>query len=99
MLASSALDANSRYAYLLLCYHFADTCVVAGRDQHYRQAAGVPLHGVAHMPYCGCFGSDADIIGYLWEFVEDGSSGLDKPAAAIVETVQGEGGVNVAGWH
>ena len=28
--------------------------------------------------------------------LSDGSSGLDKPAAVIVETVQGEGGINVA---
>lgn len=26
------LDLNSRYAYLLLCHHFADTCVVAEGD-------------------------------------------------------------------
>jgi len=29
--------------------------------------------------------------------LDDPSSGLDRPAAVIVETVQGEGGVNVAG--
>jgi L-2,4-diaminobutyric acid acetyltransferase len=27
------LDLNSRYAYLLLCEHFADTCVLAGTDE------------------------------------------------------------------
>ncbi len=30
--ASKPLDANSTYAYLLLCRHFADTCVHAKRD-------------------------------------------------------------------
>src|SRR3546814_2062701 len=31
--------------------------------------------------------------------LDDSSSGLDHPAAVIVETVQGEGGVNVASWR
>lgn len=30
---SDALDANSRYAYLLLCDHFADTCLVASAGE------------------------------------------------------------------
>lgn len=30
--ACRPLDVNSTYAYLLLCHHFADTCVVAERD-------------------------------------------------------------------
>jgi diaminobutyrate-2-oxoglutarate transaminase len=36
--------------------------------------------------------------GSLWfeRLLDDSSSGLDKPAAVIVETVQGEGGINVA---
>jgi diaminobutyrate-2-oxoglutarate transaminase len=35
-------------------------------------------------------------MAYLERMLEDPSSGMDKPAAVIVETVQGEGGVNVA---
>src|SRR5690606_8586670 len=42
------------------------------------------------------FGPDVDTIVYLERMLEDPSSGLDKPAAVIVETVQGEGGINVA---
>lgn len=48
------------------------------------------------MPYDGYFGPDVDTIAYLERMLEDPSSGLDKPAGVIVETVQGEGGVNVA---
>ena len=35
---------------------------------------------------------------FLWleRLLDDRGSGLDKPAAVIVETVQGEGGINVA---
>lgn len=55
---------------------------------------------IAFMPFDGYFGETVDTIEYLRRFLEDGSSGVDLPAAIIVETVQGEGGVNVAsvGW-
>ncbi|MDH5591817.1 MAG: aminotransferase class III-fold pyridoxal phosphate-dependent enzyme, partial [Gammaproteobacteria bacterium] len=35
---------------------------------------------------------------YLDKVLSDSSSGIDKPAAVIVETVQGEGGINVASF-
>ncbi len=41
-------------------------------------------------------GEGVNSIDYLRRFLEDGSSGVDLPAAIIVETVQGEGGINVA---
>ena len=62
----------------------------------FRSAAGVDLANNTFMPYDGYFGPDVDTIAYLERMLDDRSSGLDKPAAAIVETVQGEGGVNVA---
>lgn len=48
------------------------------------------------LPFDGYFGSDINTIDYLRCFLQDQSSGVDLPAAIIVETVQGEGGVNVA---
>lgn len=64
-----------------------------------RAGAGVPLSNVSHMPFCGYLGTDHDTIAGLEKQLEDGSSGLDKPAAFILETVQAEGGVNVASRH
>ena len=72
--------------------------VAATGNDHFRHAAGVPLNNVTFMPYDGYLGEDADTLDYLRKFIEDSSSGLDLPAAVIVETVQGEGGVNVASW-
>ena len=46
--------------------------------------------------YDGYYGSEIDTVAMLEKLIEDPSSGLDLPAAVIVETVQGEGGVNVA---
>lgn len=63
-----------------------------------RAGAGVPLANGTAMPYDGYLGKDMDSLAYLEKALTDAGSGLDMPAAVIVETVQGEGGVNVAGW-
>ena len=64
-------------------------------NSHHRGAAGVSLSGTSRMPYDGYMGDDVDTIEYLDKVLSDSSSGIDKPAAAIVETIQGEGGINV----
>lgn len=51
------------------------------------------------MPYDGCFGPDVDTIAYLESLLENKLSGHARPAAVIVETVMGEGGVNVLTWR
>lgn len=51
---------------------------------------------VAFMPYDGYFGPDIDTIKVLRKFLTDKSSGVNIPAAIILETIQAEGGVNVA---
>jgi diaminobutyrate-2-oxoglutarate transaminase len=61
-----------------------------------RGGAGVPLGHVAHEPYDGYFGPDIDTAALLDQRLSDPSSGLDAPAAILVETVQGEGGLNAA---
>ncbi|MCB1411967.1 MAG: diaminobutyrate--2-oxoglutarate transaminase [Xanthobacteraceae bacterium] len=61
-----------------------------------RTGAGVPLNYVSHEPYDGYHGPDVDTAALLERRLSDPSSGLDAPAAILVETVQGEGGLNVA---
>ncbi len=65
-------------------------------NMKFREASGYSLANTTFMPYDGYFGPDVDTMTYLERMLDDPSSGLDKPAAVIVETVQGEGGVNVA---
>ncbi|GAB2545406.1 diaminobutyrate--2-oxoglutarate transaminase [Nocardia heshunensis] len=60
-----------------------------------RAGAGVPLVHTTPMPYDGYL-DEAEDLSWMRRALDDSSSGLDKPAAVIVETVQGEGGVNVA---
>ncbi|MER9664758.1 diaminobutyrate--2-oxoglutarate transaminase [Mesorhizobium sp. M0159] len=69
-------------------------------NRYYRDAAGVPPAGVVFMPYDGYWGADNNSSDYLARVLADASSGLDLPAAIILETVQGEGGINPAskGW-
>ncbi|AJR27006.1 diaminobutyrate--2-oxoglutarate transaminase [Sphingobium sp. YBL2] len=61
-----------------------------------RGGAGVPLAHVAHEPYDGYHGPEVDTAELLERRLADPSSGLDAPAAILVETVQGEGGLNAA---
>jgi diaminobutyrate-2-oxoglutarate transaminase len=61
-----------------------------------RGGAGVPLSHVAHEPYDGYYGEDVDTADLLEQRLSDPSSGLDAPAAILLETVQGEGGLNAA---
>lgn len=61
-----------------------------------RDGAGVTLTDVTRMPYHGYMGSELDTIDLLEQHLQNTSSGVDLPAALILETVQAEGGVNVA---
>jgi len=62
-----------------------------------RRGAGIPLAHVASMPYDGFLGENVDTLDYLEAMITGDGSGVDRPAAVVVETVQGEGGINVAG--
>lgn len=63
-----------------------------------RGGAGVPLSHAVSMPFDNYFGDDVDTAEYLDRFLGDGGSGMETPAAVIVETVQGEGGLNAASF-
>ncbi|MGW0711551.1 diaminobutyrate--2-oxoglutarate transaminase [Streptomyces sp. NPDC002643] len=61
-----------------------------------RAGAGIPLVHSTPMPFDNYLAGLTPDFVWLERLLEDGGSGLNHPAAAIVETVQGEGGVNVA---
>uniref|UniRef100_UPI0035561267 diaminobutyrate--2-oxoglutarate transaminase n=1 Tax=Alicyclobacillus tolerans TaxID=90970 RepID=UPI0035561267 len=61
-----------------------------------RNGAGVPLHDSVVMPFDRYLGEGIDTSVILEKYLEDNGSGVSLPAAVIVETVQGEGGVNPA---
>jgi diaminobutyrate-2-oxoglutarate transaminase len=63
-------------------------------NSHHRDAAGVSLNGIHRMPFDGYLGEGIDTTEYLDKVLSDSSSGINSPAAVLLETVQGEGGVN-----
>lgn len=65
-------------------------------NEHHRGGAGISLSDVSRMPYANYFGKEVSTIAMMQKLLEDPSSGVDKPAAVIVEVVQGEGGLNCA---
>lgn len=72
-------------------------------NSYFRGASGVPLENVVHYPF-GCevpcqsceIGCGSDVLDQLAAQYADSSSGLEAPAAFLVEAIQAEGGVNVA---
>ena len=61
-------------------------------DRTSRRGAGVELSNVTFVPYDGTL----DSLSYLKWVLNDDHSGIEKPAAIILETIQAEGGINVA---
>lgn len=70
--------------------------LAATGNSYHRGGAGMALNGVTRMPYDGYFGDDTDTAMMLETMLTDKSGGIDAPAAIILETVQGEGGLNAA---
>ncbi len=64
-------------------------------NRKFREATGgVPTVGGTFLPFDGYLGEDTDTLDYFEKLLCDKSGGLDIPAGVIVETVQGEGGIN-----
>lgn len=61
-----------------------------------RAGAGIPLVHATPMPYDNYFDGVTEDFHWFERVLDDSGSGLNRPAAVIVETVQGEGGLNVA---
>lgn len=64
-----------------------------------RASAGVPLHSTMPMPYDGDLGPNVNTLDYFEAFLRNPGSGMELPAAVIVETIQAEGGVKVASYE
>lgn len=64
-----------------------------------RMADLQPLSRVSRFAYDGYFGAELDTSVLIEKELDDPSSGVDLPAAIIVEVVQGEGGLSTASVH
>ena len=63
-------------------------------DMSSRAGAGVSMGDVVHIPAPYMF-DGLDVVQYMQTLVDDDHSGVEKPAALIIETVQAEGGIYV----
>lgn len=70
--------------------------LAATANSHHRMGPEQALHGVTRMPFDGYLGPDVDTSYWLARVLADPSSGVDAPAAILLETVQGEGGLRCA---
>lgn len=61
-----------------------------------RSGAGIPLNHAVRMPFDNYLDGRTPDFLFFERLLGDSGSGLDTPAAVIVETVQGEGGLNAA---
>ncbi len=68
---------------------------ITGNSQ-YRDEAYISRSNVSFMPFDSYLGPDCNTLELLRKMLVDNSSGLDLPAAIILETIQAEGGVNIA---
>ena len=62
-------------------------------DAASRAGAGVPLYNVTHIPAPYMF-PELDTLHYMETLLTDDHSGVEKPAAIILETTQADGGIN-----
>lgn len=61
-----------------------------------RELGGVARHDVIRVPYDGYPSQAFDSASYIDWVLGDPGSGIEKPAAIILETIQAEGGMNAA---
>ena len=63
-------------------------------DKASRKGAGVPLDYVTFIPAPYMF-KGLDTVEYMQRLLDDDHSGIEKPAALFLETIQAEGGIRV----
>ena len=61
-------------------------------DASSRGGAGVPLTGVTHIPAPYMY-PELDTVAYMETLITDDHSGVEKPAAVVLEAVQADGGI------
>ncbi|MDG6777471.1 diaminobutyrate--2-oxoglutarate transaminase [Thiomicrorhabdus sp. zzn3] len=69
---------------------------ITGNSYYLDENYGVPAY-TTQVPFHNYLGSEVNTIAYLRKILEDESSGTELPAAIVLETIQAEGGINVAG--
>ncbi|WP_180929099.1 diaminobutyrate--2-oxoglutarate transaminase [Streptomyces sp. AJS327] len=78
-------------------FHGVSTAALSATGSgHFRQGLEDTLPTTTHIPYPDSPLGEFDSLGLLRRLLDDESSGVERPAAVLIETVQGEGGIYVA---
>ncbi|REH40277.1 diaminobutyrate aminotransferase [Paraperlucidibaca baekdonensis] len=70
--------------------------VAATGSSKFRDATGASLTDTQFVPYANYYGRDVNTLNLIEKQLSDPGSGMDAPAAVLVECIQGEGGINTA---
>jgi diaminobutyrate-2-oxoglutarate transaminase len=70
--------------------------VAATGSSKFRDATGASLTDTQFVPYANYYGRDINTLDLIEKQLCDPGSGMDAPAAVLVECIQGEGGINTA---
>ena len=75
--------------------HSLGSLALTGNEYYHSEFYG-SHNNVTHLPYEGFAGPESNSVTLLQKMLDDPGSGLPQPAAIILETIQCEGGINVA---
>ena len=93
-LARKVKKRNNIFAFMGAFHGMTLGALALTTDVSSRAGAGVTLNNVTHIPAPYMF-KNFDVIDYIKTILHDDHSGIEKPAAIVLETVQAEGGVYV----
>ena len=93
-LARNAKKRENIFAFMGAFHGMTMGALALTTDRCSRDGAGQILPNVTHIPAPGMF-EGMDTIAYAERLITDDHSGVEKPAAIILETVQADGGINV----
>ena len=92
--ARKAKGRSNIWAYMGAFHGMTLGAMALTTDRTDRKASGVTLDNCTHIPAPYMF-PELDTIKYMQTLLDDDHSGVEKPAAIILETIQAEGGIYV----
>lgn len=93
-LARKAKKRSNIWAYMGAFHGMTLGAMALTTDRTDRNAAGINLGNCTHIPAPYMF-PELDTIKYMQTLLDDDHSGVEKPAAIVLETVQAEGGIYI----
>ena len=93
-LARKVKNRSNVFAFMGAFHGMTLAALALTTDKGARGGAGVKLTDVTHIPAPYMF-KNLDVLEYMEKLITDDHSGIEKPAAVMLETVQAEGGIQV----